>query len=86
MFTYLVLPFGSAPFLCEKILILCTSYALRNGLFVPLRTVSYTDVHRGLGQNAFSKIWLHFLARKVQEKATKSTDFGAFYGKLHPLR
>ena len=72
MFTYLVLPFGSAPFLCEKILILCTSYALRNGLFVPLRTVSYTDVHRGLGhglgQNAFSKIWLNFLTAKYKKK------------------
>ena len=45
MFTYLVLPFGSAPFLCEKMLILCTSYALRNGLFVLFRTVLYIDVH-----------------------------------------
>ena len=90
MFTYLVLPFGSAPFLCEKMLILCTSYALRNGLFVLFRTVSYTDVHRGLGhglgQNVTSKIWSNFLARKVQEKAQKSSDFGAFYGKLHQLR
>ena len=72
MFTYLVLPFGSAPFLCEKMLILCTSYALRNGLFVLFRTVLYIDVHRGLGhglgQNAFSKIWLNFLAAKCKKK------------------
>ena len=57
-------------------------YALWNGLFVLFRTVLYIDVHRGLGhglgQNAFSKIWLNFLARKVQEKAPKSSDFGAF--------
>ena len=72
MFTYLVLPFGSAPFL------------------VPLRTVSYTDVHRSLGhslgQNAFSKIWLNFLTGKMQEKAPKSTDFGAFYGGQYRTR
>ena len=72
MFTYLVLPFGSAPFLCEKILILCTSYALWNGLFVLFRTVLYTDVHRGLGhglgQNVTSKIWLNFLAAKCKKK------------------
>ena len=72
MFTYLVLPFGSAPFLCEKMLILCTSYALRNGLFVLFRTVSYTDVHRGLGhglgQNAFPKIWSNFLTAKCKKK------------------
>ena len=90
MFTYLVLPFGSAPFLCEKMLILCTSYALRNGLFVLFRTVLYIDVHRGLGhglgQNAFSKIWLNFLARKVQEKAPKSSDFGVFYGGQYRTR
>lgn len=72
MFTYLVLPFGSAPFLCEKMLILCTSYALRNGLFVLFRTVLYIDVHRGLGhglgQYVTSKIWLNFLTAKCKKK------------------
>ena len=72
MFTYLVLPFGSAPFLCEKMLILCTSYALRNGLFVLFRTVLYIDVHRGLGhglgQNVTSKIWSNFLTAKCKKK------------------
>ena len=72
MFTYLVLPFGSAPFSREKIPILCTSYALRNGLFVLFRTVLYIDVHRGLGhglgQNVTSKIWLNFLTAKCKKK------------------
>ena len=40
----------------------------------------------GLGQNAFSKIWLNFLARKVQEKAPKSSDFGVFYGGQYRTR
>ena len=65
-------------------------YALWNGLFVLFRTVLYIDVHRGLGhglgQNAFSKIWLNFLARKVQEKAPKSSDFGVFYGGQYRTR
>ena len=73
MFTYLVLPFGSAPFLCEKMLILCTSYALRNGLFVLFRTVLYIDVHRGLGhglgQNVTSKIWLNFLLQNARKNS-----------------
>ena len=47
-------------------------YALWNGLFVLFRTVLYIDVHRGLGhglgQNAFSKIWLNFLAAKCKKK------------------
>ena len=72
MFTYLVLPFGSAPFSREKIPILCTSYALRNGLFVLFRTVLYIDVHRGLGhglgQYVTSKIWLNFLTAKCKKK------------------
>ena len=54
------------------------------------RTVLYIDVHRGLGhglgQNVTSKIWLNFLARKVQEKAPKSADFGAFYGGQYRTR
>ena len=51
---------------------ICTSYALRNGLSVSLRTVSYTDVHRGLGhglgQNVTSKIWFNFLTAKCKKK------------------
>ena len=73
MFTYLVLPFGSAPFLCEKMLILCTSYALWNGLFVLFRTVLYINVHHGLGQNAFSKIWFNFLTAKCKKKLRNQT-------------
>ena len=51
----------------------CTgNMALRNGLFVLFRTVSYTDVHRGLGhglgQNAFPKIWSNFLTAKCKKK------------------
>ena len=69
-----------APFLVKKYrFYVCMSYALRNGLFVLFRTVLYIDVHRGLGhglgQNVTSKIWLNFLAGKVQEKAPKSADF-----------
>ena len=70
--------------------ILCTSYALRNGLFVLFRTVSYTDVHRGLGhglgQNVTSKMWVELFSCKMQEKAPKSADFGAFYGGQYRTR
>ena len=69
---------------------ICTSYALRNGLFVPFRTVSYTDVHRGLGhglgQSVTATIWSNFSTAKVQEKAPKSSDFGAFYGGQYRTR
>ena len=46
MFTYLVLTtIWQRTFSFEKTLIICTSYALRNGLFALFRTVSCTDVH-----------------------------------------
>ena len=57
------------------------------------RAISYCFVHRRtsrfgsrFGSKRDFKNMVELFDCKIQEKAPKSSDFGAFYGKLHPLR
>ena len=59
----------------------------------PFRAISYCFVHRRtsrfgsrFGSKRDFKNMVELFDCKTQEKAPKSTDFGAFYGKQHPFR
>ena len=90
MFTYLVLPFGSAPLFSRKntdfMYVLCA-------VEWSFRAISYCFVHRRtsrfgsrFGSKRDFKNMVELFDYKIQEKAPKSSDFGAFYGGQYRTR
>ena len=90
MFTYLVLPFGSAPLFLWKntdfMYVLCAAEW-------SFRAIAYRFVHRRtsrfesrFGPKRDFKNMVELFVCKMQEKAQKSSDFGAFYGGQYRTR